>query len=61
MTEPLKALSPDYINPNRKTVSEIDLKNLMREIKHKNREYRRAMIEGTNAALASGFRCGPKQ
>lgn len=52
--------TPDYINLNRKRASEVDLKKILKEVREKNKEYRRAMIEATGKALADGFRCGPK-
>lgn len=51
---------PDYINKNIKKVSEVDLRKALKELNDKHKQQRREDQQALNEALASGFRCGPK-
>jgi hypothetical protein len=53
--------TPDYINPNPKKVSEVDLKKALKEINDKNKRDRWQAQIDLNKALNDGFRCGPSK
>lgn len=47
----------NYVNKELKKVSKEELLTALREVNQKNEEHRRAMQQGVNEALRSGFYC----
>lgn len=51
-------MKPDYISDNIKKVNEVDMKEILREIKRKNKEFRDSFHYGPDVM---NFKCAPKR